>query len=44
MYKQKFVTVLIRLVIETGTTKEVNFLNITAILMPPWRKNYLKEK
>jgi hypothetical protein len=44
MYKQKFVTVLIRPVIETGTTKEVNLLTTTAIQMPPWKKSYLKKK
>jgi hypothetical protein len=45
MYKQNFVTVLIRPVIETGTTKEVNLLATTAIQMPPWRKkSYLRKK
>jgi len=43
MYKQKFVTVLIRPVIETGTTKAVNLLTTTAIWMPPWKKSYLKK-
>jgi len=37
MYKQKFVTVLIRPVIETGTSKEVNLLTTTAIKVPPWK-------
>jgi len=44
MCKQKFVTVLIRPVIETGTAKEVNLLTTTTIQMPPWRKKLFEEK
>jgi hypothetical protein len=44
MYKQKFVTVLIRPVIETGATKEVNQLTTTATQMPSWRKRLFEEK